>query len=43
MSELNIEQLQNTNGGVVPFIVGVVAFDLGLTATMWIVGKAMER
>lgn len=43
MTELNLEQLQDINGGVLPFIIAVAAFDLGVIASMWVVGKAMER
>lgn len=35
MHELTFVQVEEVNGGGVPFIMAVVAIDAGLLATMW--------
>lgn len=42
MKELNFEEVQNVNGGIVPFIVAVVAIDLGLIASMKLAQMSMK-
>ena len=37
MQELTFEQVEEVSGGIVPFILAVVAIDAGLQATMWAV------
>ncbi|WP_371194099.1 class IIb bacteriocin, lactobin A/cerein 7B family [Glaciecola sp. SC05] len=43
MKELNMTEVQDVNGGVVPFIVGVIAIDVGLIAAMGIAHMAMHK
>ena len=41
MKELSLEQQQEVNGGILPIVIGIVCFDLGLIATMGIAYTAM--
>lgn len=35
ITELTMEEVNQVNGGIVPFILAVVAIDAGLQAAMW--------
>lgn len=41
MRELNVNEIQDVNGGVLPLIIFVVSMDVGLIGTMLIVQSAM--
>lgn len=43
MQELKFEQVEDVNGGVIPFIVAVVFYDAALIATMALVQSAMRE
>jgi lactobin A/cerein 7B family class IIb bacteriocin len=43
MQDLNMTEIQDVSGGIVPFIVAVVAIDAGLIAAMGIAQMAMYK
>ena len=43
MRELSVKEIENVNGGIIPFIVAVVSVDVGLIASMFVVQSAMRK
>jgi len=43
MRELGANEIQEVNGGIIPFIVAVVAIDVGLISTMLIVQSSIDK
>ena len=41
MRELNVKEIKDVNGGVLPIIIFVASMDIGLIGTMLIVQSAM--
>jgi lactobin A/cerein 7B family class IIb bacteriocin len=35
MRELNVNEIEQVNGGIIPFLLAIIAIDAGLQATMW--------
>jgi len=43
MRELNVSEMEQVNGGIIPLIIAVASIDLGLIASMLIVQSAMSH